>query len=873
MLTDVICIMLEKVSAFRARSLFFGLDTLIALCLMALISACSDPSQLSKDIGSTDNSNSTLDSTVIIYRDDYGTPHVFAETNYGTYFGFGYAVATDRLFQMEMLKRTVQGRVAEVLGNDFLELDKHIRTAYDHRAIKRQLENLNTQSKEILDAYAQGFSKRVNEVLKDQEALLPGEYGEFGFLPETWTSYDVVMIFVGSIIHRYSDFNSELDNLSLLNSLTERHGSNKAQAIFDASKWVVDTSSPTTVPRGKKFATTPLASEALAKKAVTKKVTPLLNENSRIHTRRIVFDDIGRFVGTTDEPLHKQALEKQIATSGFNSPEFTPASNFWSVTGAKLSDADGALVNGPQFGFGLPSYVYGIGLHGGDFNVVGNTLLGLPSILFAHNGHIAWGSTAGLSDQVDVFQEQLVEGKENHYWHNKEAKPFETWNETIKVKGGESVVVAAKRSVHGMVITSDAENNVAYARARAWEGKELASLVAWIDLSKQKDLDSAQSVLAGVGANINFYYMDVKGNHGYTHGGRYPQRTKEHDSRLPAKGTGEFDWLGYRPFTDNPSTRNPEQGYIVNWNNRPAADWLAIDLWSYTWSKADRVSHIIAELDSRDVFSVEDLWSIVEKVSYDDVSVTFLLPYLFDIKSFDGASDEAIKRLKAWDREWRLHDDGRYGAAELIVERWSKNLFNTVLKDDVGPEKFGLYSATNNPNGALGPSMLSSVGAKVILRNLQTLTSGRNDYDFFNGTDPSMVLKQTFDATIKQLISEHGDELNEWSLPAAEMVWKPYNFRGVPQASTNRTIKLPAYMNRGSENNFFIARDGRFEAYDVVPPGQSGFISKDDAESQYVSDQMKLFSDFQYKLIPFSLNDVKSASKGHNVVSIKRRAD
>lgn len=859
---NAIYFVFKKMGVLTARPFFLHSKSLLTACLAILLSACSELPLPSGDTGKSDK-KSTANSSATIYRDNYGTPHVVADSNYGVYFGFGYAVATDRLFQMEMLKRTVQGRVAEVLGAEFLELDKHIRTAYDHRAIKRQLADLSEQDREVLDAYAVGFSTRVNEVLKDQATLLPAEYSEFDFLPETWTTYDVVMIFVGSIIHRYSDFNSELDNLSLLNNLAQQHGLDKAKAIFNASKWVVDPSSPTTVPGGAEQVSL----------APVEKAQPQLNGHSSLHTRRVVLDDIGRFIGTTDQDKHKQALDTQIATRGFVSPEFAPASNYWSVTGAKLSNADGALVNGPQFGFGLPSYVLGIGLHGGDFNVVGNTLLGLPSILFAHNGNIAWGSTAGLSDQVDVFQEQLVEGKDDYYWHNKKAKPFDTWDETIQVKNAEPVVVAAKRSVHGMVITSDAANNIAYARARAWEGQELASLLGWIELSKQKDLDSAQSVLASVAANINFYYMDVNGNHGYTHGGRYPRRVKEHDSRLPAKGTGELDWLGYQPYSENPTVRNPEQGYIVNWNNRPEAGWLATDLWSYTWSKADRVSHIIAELDSRDIFSVEDIWSIAEKVAYDDVSATFLLPYLFDITSFDGNSDEAIKILQAWDREWRPHNDGRYGAAELIVERWTQTLFNTVLKDDVGAEKFGLYAATNNPNHSLGPSMVSSVGAKVILRNLQTLSKQGNDYDFFNGIDSALVLKQTFDKAVTELVTEHGNELDTWALPAAEMVWKPYNFRGVPQASVNKLVKLPAYINRGSENNFFIARDGRFEAYDVIPPGQSGFVSKDGAESPHLFDQMKLFSEFKYKLIPFSINNVESTSVSQKTVDIERRVN
>lgn len=787
-----------------------------------------------------------------IYRDQYGTPHVVAENNYGVYFGYGYAVATDRLFQMEMLRRTAEGQVAEVLGSEYLSLDKHIRTAYDHRAVVRQLAELDDQDREILQAYADGFSKRVSEVLSDQATLLPKEFTDYDFLPQQWTAYDVAMIFIGSIIHRYSDFNSELDSLGLLTSLTKMHGAHQAQKIFDASKWLFDPSSPTTVPR------------AMSTSAVEQTPAWLVEQPlADVHTKRVVLDQHGKFLGTNESPAMQALATAQLADHGFISPEYQAASNFWSVSSSKLSDADGALVNGPQFGFGLPSYVYGIGLHGGDFDVAGNTLLGLPTLLFAHNNNVSWGSTAGMSDQVDVYREQLVSGKPEHYRHNNQDKKFETWVEVIKVKDSAPVEVLARRSVHGMVVSMDSENGVAYTRARAWEGAEVATLMAWVNLAKDKTLDAVQSRLRDVAANINFYYMDVKGNIGYTHGGRYPMRSESHDSRLPAPGTGADDWLGFRPYSDNPNVRNPEQGYIVNWNNRPAAGWQATDLWTYTWSKADRATHLIDELNAAQQLTSDEVWAINDRVSYDDVSAAFLLPYLDQAMARspqDPASKEAYEIVKNWDREWRLESNGNYGAAELIVESWTKQLFARVLKDDIGEEKFAMYAATNNPSNPLGPSMGSSVGAKVILRNLDSLASGANSYDFFNGEDPATVLAESFKKSVTALVADHGSDMSNWSIAPSPMAWQPYNFRGVPQASEDALVKLPAYMNRGSENNFFIAKGGRFLAFDVNPPGQSGFVAPDGTASVHSQDQLSLYAEFGKKAIPFTIEEIKAAA-------------
>lgn len=387
--------------------------------------------------------------TITIYRDKFGTPHVVARSNRGVYFGYGYAVATDRLFQMEMLRRTSQGRVAEVLGANYLELDTYLRTAYDQRAVKKQLAALPAPQREILQGYAAGFSQRVSEVLALQSTELPAEFSHYQFVPDTWSEYDVAMAFVGSIAHRYSDFNSERDNLSLLKHLEQKHDKDTAWRIFNASKWLLDNSSPTTVARTEKVDT------SLSDRPGYLDALP--NPHG---SERLAFAEDGRFSGTTADPKLAGAQQQRIARDGFSyHPEFTGASNYWAVR--NLQDAPAALLNGPQFGFATPSYVYGIGLHGGDFDVVGNTLLALPMLLFAHNNHIAWGSTAGISDQADEFMLALDRKNPERYRLNNNWQAFESWPEEIAVRDAVNVTVTARRSVHGMVMEHQPENGVA----------------------------------------------------------------------------------------------------------------------------------------------------------------------------------------------------------------------------------------------------------------------------------------------------------------------------------------------------------------------------------------------------------------------------
>ncbi len=800
--------------------------------------------------------------TVTVYRDAYGTPHVVAGSNRGVFYGYGYAVATDRLFQMEMLRRTTQGRVAEVLGEEFLPLDVSLRTGYDHRAIASQLAALPNAEREILAAYAGGFSARVEEVLADR-ALLPAEFRDHGFLPSAWSAYDVAMLFVGSIAHRYSDFNSERDNLRLLRALESRHGRDTAWRLFNASKWLLDDASPTTVPRDENWESPP----APGRPAYLDTLPAAESQP------RVALTARGRFAGYAQVGEAAARWREQVAREGFGGvPGFTGASNYWAVR--KLEDASAVLLNGPQFGFSVPSYVYGIGLHGGDFHAVGNTLLALPALLFAHNNHIAWGSTAGISDQGDEFLLTLDPANPERYRYRDGWRDLERWTETIRVKGAADVSVTARRSHLGMILDHDPKAGVAWARARTWEGAELSSLMAWVWLATDRDLDAAHRRIAGLATNINMYTMDREGHLGYVHAGRYPRRAEGHDPRLPAPGDGAWDWHGMRPYTDNPTVRDPGQGYIANWNNRPRADWISSDLWTYTWGRADRASILFNALESLPERTVRAVEGLNRTASFADVSAPTLLPALLAAAERRPAMDARVARavaaLSDWNGQWHVDAQRRYGLAPTLMATWSRVLLREVLADDIGPDFFHLYAATNHPDRPLGPSVPNPVGIKILVRNLDRLGSdawGDDDYDFFNGGNPDDALLRSLDLALDELTREQGADMSGWHLQAHPMQWRPYNFRGVPQARESALVELDAYMNRGSENNLFIATGKGIEARDVLPPGQSGFTGAAPVGPN-THDQMALYSGFGYKTVPFTVEAVKASAKTRTVLAV-----
>ncbi|MCC7413282.1 MAG: penicillin acylase family protein [Gammaproteobacteria bacterium] len=786
---------------------------------------------------------------VEIVRDRYGVPQIYADDTYGLFFGYGHAVAEDRLFQMEMLRRTAEGTAAQVLGEDYADIDAAVRAGFRPADIHRQIAELPAEQAAVLEGYAAGMNDGIAQLQAHAGARMPREFKDYGFSPAPWSAYDVAMLFAGSIAHRFSDFNMELDNLALLRDLVQRHGKDTGWRIFDALQPLYDPASPTTVPD---TPDTPVPATATPPPPY---LDTLLAQAPPVADR------------------HVSAFGGQRGT-GAITPATAAASNVWLLGPGKLTDAGGLLLNGPQFGWSNPSYVYGIGLHGAGFDLAGNTLLALPAVLFAHNAHIGWGSTAGLSDVVDLFRLELDPKDPERYLHAGGYVPFERREEIIAVRDRADRVLVVRYSVHGPVVHWDPVQGIAYAKRRSWEGREVATLLAWVDSARARDFDAWRAAVAGMATNINMYYLDTAGNIGYIHAGRYPQRAPGHDARLPAPGGGAFEWTGWRPFADNPQVFNPPAGYIANWNNRPARGWASSDLWLLNWARVDRVDLITERLRAQPRLSAAQAQAINREIAHADVFWPYLRPFLEgafaqSAAPAGGAVANALAQLREWDGQWRDDDDdGRFdGAGPAIVDAWLTRLSGDALADDIGPTYMPRYARPDYPNREVAASWGMAPGLKALVRNLDALAQGTAPrYDFFNGEPPATVLRASFAAAVDGLARDAGADPGAWRLATQPLVFSAKNFRGVLQSRPADQPQLPVIMNRGSENNRFVVRDGRICGEDVIPPGQSGYIAADGTRSPHYDDQLTLYRAYTLHPVPCDRSAVQDAAESRTVL-------
>ncbi|WP_417545794.1 penicillin acylase family protein [Marinobacter sp.] len=810
---------------------------------VALLMGCNDNSESS-------DGNGKEASSVTIKRDSYGVPHIYAENTYDLYYGYGYALAEDRLFQMEMIRRSVLGTVSEVLGSDYLPLDRSSRSGFSRDSILRQIAALPQEDRDIFEGYADGFNKRIEEVLAKPDSLLPKQFTEFGFAPKSWTGFDVAMLYVGTMAGRYSNSSSEIRNLSVLNNLKQELGDTDGLAMFDQLRWIEDTLAPTTVPRQVGVNSFGNISEAQANPFDE----PRTNTNDASAKVASIYDLLAP---VSDSILTAHSVQ-EAAFKGIVAPEDRPvASNLWIVGPNKTSDGSTIFNNGPQFGWFNPAYTYSIGIHGAGYDVTGNTPFALPVVLFGTNNQISWGATAGPLDVNDYYQLQLNPGNQYEYSFDGEYREMDKRSEVIRVKtedGFEEEVLDIYSSVHGVVTSFDVANNSAYAFKRSWSGFEVQSLMGWIHSMKAQNWEEWLQEAEQVATTINWYYADASGNIGYVSPGYLPVRPANQDIRLPAVGDGSMEWQGFRPFSDVPKVYNPEQGYVTNWNNQSTPGIVGLGDGA-NWSVVDRVNEFIERIEAKPVLSPEEVWNLNRQTALSDTNARYFIPYIVD--SVEGlAPDDPVREAAMQLSQWSMLNtnsdgDGNYNeVAVTIFRKWLPIMYDAVLKDDIPAS---VYSASAGyPVVTAGGSVRPGQSSKYLYNAFLGANAGVDQtFDFFNGAtreEQLTIVRDSLAQAVSELEAELGPERENWLTTAAVHRFSTKNFLGVPQANSSEQLELPTYMNRGTQNHqVSFSGDGDVVMCTVAPPGQSGFVAPDGAKTTHYDDQLELFRDWQCK--------------------------
>lgn len=797
--------MLMRIFAnYRDERPCFALISGVALALVAALL-----SLFPYRIYATDQECSLLDvagEQVSICRDAFGRPHIFAETNRGLFEAYGFAVAQDRLWQLELNRRAARGRLAEIFGPGSLPADTFARTTgYTDAELDAQFAALDPEVQRIFTAYRDGINRYLADVVaRDPVNKLPFEFHALGIgLPERWTVRDSVA-FGAFMVRRFGEIGGrELTNQALLAGLIARHGEETGYAIFNDVRWINDPDSPITLPL-EDTADRPQIPESYRK-------TPPLNP--------------AQLLGASEqwtEPLNQEAL-KIWQSLGVPTKLGSYA---WVVSADHSLEGAAMLYGGPQMGFSAPEVLHEVQLTGGNgFNVTGMAFAGIPAVLIGRNENIAWTSTTATGDNVDTYIESLCDNG-NGYDFNRACRPFERRVETINVRGGAPVNVTVLRSIHGPVV-SEAPGFKATQKRAHWL-RELETGNAFFIFDRAQSLEEFDAGVRLVVTSHNFLYADRQGNIAYWQAGQVPVRPGGFDPRLPLPGDGRAEWPG--DTLTVPTSINPERGWLANWNNKPSADYNNAD--SQIFGKQFRVSDIEDRLAAGPV-SLEDMRDIpkdIARVGGLGREARFLKSYLLDaldaVPPSHPLSAQARTVLETW------QGDGFADAitsttlepGQVIFSTWLARMLNLTFLDALGTQ-------------------VGEASTNMLLHVLDDALGGGSGVppsrDYSNGADPNARISAAFDQALTAL----GPDPAAWSVqPRGEITFNHPVIGPVGRipnsnrATYGQIIVLGRRATR-SENIFTLGQSGFIR---LVPP--TGF-----ALDEHFRDQLELFRAFEYK--------------------------
>jgi penicillin amidase len=495
---------------------------------------------------------------VTIVRDAYGVPQVTAGSEVDAWWGAGYAVAQDRLFQLELFRRATQGRLAEILGKDYLDDDIVARRdSYTPGELDDMFARLPEPLRVRTAAYRDGVNAWIDHV-NQMPGDLPGEFVATAALPlQHWTLRDSASVGVFLARTVPSGDGSELRNL---------------RAVQQSGAGVLDALLPLRLPG--QISTIP-ASEGRFPQGPA----PTRADERRARRRSLAF--AATLPPVPDPSAAASARKAELAPGRLGR---VGGSSMFAVRG---KDGRAWLFNGPQLGFSVPELFVELEVHAPGLAVRGVTAPGVPVIGIGHNGKVAWGFTSGLSDEDDLYAERTVPGDGEAYRFRGATRRMDCRDETFTYRSAATDLLAVKapsagthtericRTVHGPV--QERSGDVAYARRYAIWGRELETLVGISDLNAARDIHDVDRAMQEVTWNENVMAADSDGNIGYWHPGLVQIRPRGWDERLPYPGTGEAEWPGLVDRARMPHVINPRQGWLANWNNIPSQGWTSGD--------------------------------------------------------------------------------------------------------------------------------------------------------------------------------------------------------------------------------------------------------------------------------------------------------
>lgn len=564
--------------------------------------------------------------------DEYGIPHIYAQNEEDAYFTLGYVQAQERLFQMELYRRLIQGRASEIFGEALISTDKYFLTLglnkiAEAAAKKHFSPPLDQNYQKPVLAYLRGVNAFV------AEDRLPVEFAIIGFKPEPFSVVDMYASLNLTALGFSFAHNDDL----LMNYL-----------YHDLGKEYVKDFSTDFIPERKE-------QQAYVKQLMSSQLEMVMNK-----------------IGL---PIWE-------------------GSNAWVLASSKTKSGKALFANDTHIGFSQPAIWYEAHINYPGYEFYGSFLPTVPYGIIGHNRNLAWGMTIFPFDNMDYVKLESF-GDPDSYIYGNDTLDYDFVDHEIKVKGTRSEKFKIQSSNLGPVINDlepiiDSLYHSDIALNWAIYHLEQTAVQAMYYMNRAQNINEFRAALPLIDiVGLNVMYADIEDNIAWWGCGKIPKRDSLSRSFMflnSIKGQDRYE--SFHSFDENPSLVNPDQGFVATANNNPILSGSHFVRGNYLPSdRIHRISQVLSDKNDWDVEACKTLQLDHQSTVKRDLA--HLISSLFIDLPKQGLYLQAAEVLSQWDGNYDLN-----ATAPTIFEKMYFHIGQQTLADELGPHMFKRFIKT-----------------------------------------------------------------------------------------------------------------------------------------------------------------------------------
>jgi acyl-homoserine lactone acylase PvdQ len=759
-----------------------------------------------------------------VYRDELGIPHIYAADLAKAGFALGYVSAEDRMWEMDVFRHAARGTLSEFVGpgeNDaFLEMDIDTRReGYTEQEIRKMFDSLDEKFgpdgqvvQEGLAAYSDGVNAYIDRLKTDPTVALdcPVEYKVIlepcPASPEEWVPEDTLFLVVLQLRVFGETAGGELDNAAVYARLQDRLGRELGTRVFNDLLFQNEPRAATSIDR--------------------KQATFPSQDLGRVDPRSFAIPDDA--VELAEQTSARELSRRRVlADLGLRAP----SSNALLVSAGESATGNPLEVGAPQVGYAVPSFFMDIDVHVPDQGIHfrGPAVPGAAALIPLGRGtDYAWSLTTGFSDAVDVRAERLCNPTEevtttsNFYLYRGRCRRMSSREETFVVRPTaispgipRTETHTFDRTIHGPVFARGTVDGkpVAFVKERFFWKKEIDSVPQFFRWNTQVDsLADFRSAARDFTMSFNAFYADSE-DIGYFHVGYYPRRQQGVHPSLPIWGTGRWEWSGRFPWRRHPKVVNPDQGWVANWNNKPARGWDNFDNFKFgSIHRVELLQDRMRELlDGPARAQLSDIVDVIRDAATRDARAVYLgrrMARWAEARIGSSSSDEsaALRAVEDWvtSGAHRYNNDGDGEMDDpiplLVFDTWYETLVHEIFDDELGDDFDQIVPAPiSDYSPAEGSSFFYDFSSYLDILFDDDAAQSRFALGYCDDrgtrgrreTCPDMVAA-ALEAAVDTLKTDQGEDMSEWSKEAENIVFDALGAGSVDE--------IP-WQNRGTHNH------------------------------------------------------------------------